>query len=275
MSLYLDDSGASRPDRHPKDRVPQHGCDWFALGGILIREADEPVVTAQHAKLCSDWSLTGPLHSTDIRGHRRAFSWLGTDKGKREHFMADLGRLITSSELTAIACVVDRPGYNARYRDLYGRARWKLCKTAFNVVVERAAKYARYHGCKLRVYVERCNKKTDDRFRAYFDRMRDSGLPFDAKSSAKYAPLLPEDFRQTLYEFRTKTKQSELMQLADMALYPMCIGQYHPEQRAYQAMFEAGVLINCKLDSERADLEGIKRSCFELVDASKNQSPEG
>lgn len=245
------------------------------MGGILIREADELAVKAKHAKLCSDWRLTAPLHSTDIRGQHRAFSWLGNDKGKRERFMTDLGQLITSSELTAIACVVDRPGYNARYRELYGRARWKLCKTAFNVVVERAAKHARFHGCKLRVYVERCNKKTDDRFRAYFDNMRSSGLPFDPKNSAKYAPLLPEDFKQTLYEFRTKTKESELMQLADMALYPMCIGQYHPEQRSYKAMVEAGVLINCKLEDKRVEFEGIKRSCFELVDALKSQSPEG
>lgn len=274
MVLYLDDSGTPRPDRQPNDKIPAHGHDWFALGGVLIREVDEPAVEAHHAKLRSDWHLAAPLHSADIRGHRGGFSWLGNDKDKRERFMTDLGCLVTRPELTAIACVVDRPGYNARYRERYGRARWKLCKTAFHVVVERAAKYARSQGCKLRVYVERSSKSTDNRLRAYFNDMRDNGLPFDSQNSARYDPLRPEDFSQTLYEFRTKTKESELMQLADVALWPMCIGQYITEHRAYQAMVNAGVLINCKLVDERVELEGIKRSCFELVDAKKSQSPE-
>jgi hypothetical protein len=38
MHLYLDETGARHPDRAAV--VPKHGCDWFAIGGMLINEED-------------------------------------------------------------------------------------------------------------------------------------------------------------------------------------------------------------------------------------------
>ena len=61
------------------------------------------------------------------------------------------------------ACVIDRPGYNHRYREKYGRQTWMLCQTAFAVVCERAAKQAIREGRKLRVYVEEGDKSADHR----------------------------------------------------------------------------------------------------------------
>ena len=63
------------------------------------------------------------------------------------------GERIIDKDLVGLACVVDRPGYDARYREKYGRRQWHLCQTAFSIVVERAAKYARDSGRKLRVNV--------------------------------------------------------------------------------------------------------------------------
>ena len=40
MHFYMDDSGTRNPDRHP-GRTPAHGYDWFALGGVLIKQEDE------------------------------------------------------------------------------------------------------------------------------------------------------------------------------------------------------------------------------------------
>ena len=39
-SLYLDDSGTRRPTNKPGKKA-EHGYDWFALGGVLLREEDE------------------------------------------------------------------------------------------------------------------------------------------------------------------------------------------------------------------------------------------
>jgi hypothetical protein len=92
-----------------------------------------------------------PLHSVEIRHSSHAFSWLKRGADEYEKFMRDLSRFLTTIDLVGLACVVDRPGYDARYREKYGRRQWHLCQTAFSVVVERAAKYARDSGRKLRV----------------------------------------------------------------------------------------------------------------------------
>ena len=65
-------------------------------------------------------------------------------------FYEDLYQLLRAAPVTGLACVIDRPGYNARYREKYGRQRWSLCKSAFTISVERAAKYARSLDCRLR-----------------------------------------------------------------------------------------------------------------------------
>jgi hypothetical protein len=177
-------------------------------------------------------------------------------------------------ELAATACVIDRPGYNHRYREKYGRARWLLCKTAFTVVVERSAKFARDSGCRLRVYVEKSDRRTDRTLRGYYDELRAVGHPFDATSAAKYIPLTAAELRETLYEFKTKDKSSPLMQLADLLLWPMCIGGYDRDNRAYAALRTAGTLIDCKLAPQDLTRKGIKYSCWDLeLERRKNRSP--
>jgi len=116
--------------------------------------------------------------------------------------------LVQGLPMHVLACVVDRPGYNKRYLTLYGPRRWKLCRTAFNIVVERAAKVAISRGSRLRVYAERSDKQTEAHFNEYFNAMRVNGLPFDANNSKKYQPLSKEQLQSTLFEFRIKTKDS-------------------------------------------------------------------
>ena len=88
----------------------------------------------------------------------------------------------------------------ARYREKYGRRQWHLCETAFCVVVERAAKYAREDGRKLRVMPECSSQDDERRIEAYFDSLKQNGAPFDRQSSSLYAPLSSEQLRDTLYE---------------------------------------------------------------------------
>jgi len=169
--------------------------------------------------------------------------------------------------------VIDRPGYNERYQAKYGDQRWLLCRTAFSIVVERAAKYAQKLGCRLRVNVERSDKTVDARLRRYYDELRGEGPPFNADSSAKYVPLDARAFAENLYEFQTKNKTSPLMQIADICLWPMCIGGYDPDNKSYVALRTAGALVDSKLLPEEIPSGGIKYSCWDLQEVARGGAP--
>jgi len=236
----------------------------------MLRDEDEDVLRAAHAALCLKWQIAGPLHSSEIRSKSDGFRWLRVlPPEKHAEFMADITALATRTELTAIACVIDRPGYNHRYLARYGGDRWELCKTAFSIVVERSAKYARELGRRLRVNIERSDKKTDRLIQRYYDELRGSGHPFDTGNAAKYGPYVATDFAETLYEFRTKNKSSPPLQIADLCLWPMCLGGYRPDNPPYLALKNAGTLIDAKLAPSDVESRGIKYSCWDLQEQAK------
>jgi hypothetical protein len=215
MSLYLDDSGTRNPDRKIAKELTYR--DWFALGGYLVKEEEEGIVRTAHANFCEPWGIKYPLHSYDIRAERENFAWLkGLDEREKNRFMRELGQMLIKLPVIGHACVVDRPGYNSRYRDKYGRQTWMLCRTAFAVVCERAAKYARRNGCRLRVYVEEGDKTADDYIRSYYASLRTEGMPFSGDAMAQYAPLSTEELAFTLYDFDFKNKTSPMAQIADL-----------------------------------------------------------
>lgn len=265
LNLYLDDSGTRHPSKK-SGKMPEHGCDWFALGGVLVRDEDEDEARRLHTAFVGKWGVTAPLHSSEIRSRNEGFFWL-RDKSKDEQaaFYEDLYCLMRDAPVTGIACVIDRPGYNARYAEKYIENRWMLCKTAFSVVVERAAKFAISQGYGLRVLPEKCNKPEDAALTAYYRELRTEGLPFDAKNSGKYTPLTKDQFAATLYDLRFKAKSSPMAQFADLYLWPVCMGGYHQGNRPYSRLLDDGKLIECLLpEADHATL-GSKYSCFEGV----------
>lgn len=266
LNLYLDDSGTRHPSKK-QGKAAAHGYDWFALGGVLVRDEDEAEARRLHADFVAKWSVTAVLHSSEIRSQNEGFLWLrGKTKDEQAAFYEDLYCLMRDAPVTGIACVIDRPGYNARYAEKYLENRWMLCKTAFSVVVERAAKFALSNDRRLRVLPEKCNKPEDAALTAYYRELRANGLPFDAKNSGKYAPLTKEQFAATLYDLRFKVKTSPLAQLADLYLWPVCMGGYNGGNRPYRRLLDDGKLIECVLDpSDHATL-GSKYSCFEGVE---------
>lgn len=269
--LYIDDSGARDPDR--SRQADATGPDWFALGGLLINQSDADVAKREILTFRERWPelKEEPFRSYDIRHKTQRFRWLADASSKRQQqFMTELTALIVSLPVHVLACVVDRPGYNRRYLLEYGPRRWKLCRTAFNIVVERAAKVAIHREARLRVFAERSDKPTEAHFKEYFDTMRREGLPFSTTNSEKYRPLTQERLHQTLFEFRIKTKDSSLMQFADLLLWPVCQGGYDKTHRAYAALVEAGKLIDVQCTEENG-LLGIKYSCFEP--APETQKP--
>jgi hypothetical protein len=264
----MDDSGTRTPDRRPLPFRP-NVREFFALGGVLINEEDEAPARRLYDDFCARWSISYPLHSVEIRHSKNAFSWLKRDTQEYGRFMQDLSRLVTTLPVVGVACVIDRPGYDARYREQYGRRMWHLCKTAFCISIERAAKHALRDARKLRVMPERSSKQDEDRLSGYYADLRAGGMPFEAGSSSAYAPLSAESLHSTLYELRFKRKSSPMVQIADLFLWPLAVAGYDPEYRPYRALREAGRLIECHLDESEHPSCGTKYSCFDLVDREK------
>jgi hypothetical protein len=262
VNLYMDDSGTRHPDRKP-GKSPAHGRDWFALGGILVQSEQE-----MYEKFLADWpQIRSPLHSSEIRAKSEGFRWLTLiPQGDQERFYEELYRLMAVAPVVGIACVIDRPGYNARYAG-YADRKWLLCKTAFSVAVERSAKWARARGRKLRVNLERGDRDSDQRANQYYRDLKNQGTPFAADTSGKYTPLQPAEFRETLYEFRVKFKTSPLIQFADLYLWPMCMGGYQPDNRPYARLMSDKKIIDAQIDTADIPTLGIKYSCWDLVKA--------
>lgn len=264
INLYMDDSGTRHPDHNPS--LPKHGHDYFSLGGILVKQEDETIARQLYSNFCQQQGIIYPLHSVEIRGKSENFSWLGKlNKDEFSSFIEELYQVLKKSPIIGMACVIDRPGYNHRYREKYGRQRWSLCKTAFTVLVERAAKYADSQGYKLRVLPEKCNKDEDRTLKGYYDKLKSEGMPFAQSTSSKYVPLKADDFKRLLYEFKLKEKTSPMIQLADLYLWPMAIGGYDPNNITYKRLMEDKKLIDCLYNPEEISYLGIKYSCFDLI----------
>jgi uncharacterized protein DUF3800 len=268
LSLYLDDSGTRNPDRKRPEKLQFR--DWFTLGGYTVKEEEEGAVRTTHATFCERWKITYPLHSYDIRSQAGKFAWLGTlEDAERNRFLRQLGDMLVQIPILGHACVIDRPGYNHRYREKYGRQTWMLCRTAFAVVCERAAKQAVKEGRRLRVYVEEGDKSADGMIRGYYSDLRTAGMPFAGGGAKEYAPLSQAELHHTLYDLDFKEKSSPLVQIADLYAYPIARGGYDPEYYPYRQLHIRQRLIDDHLKPEEIPNLGIKYSCFDLVEKNK------
>jgi hypothetical protein len=266
----MDDSGSRRPNHKPEAFRPGQ-CQHFALGGVLLKEEDRPAIREAHATFCAKWNINYPLRSFDIRRKTKKFKWLNDSDSVNEAFLVDLEEFLLALPVLGIACVIDRPGYDARYRLKYGRQQWHLCQTAFCIVVERACKHALRADRKLRIFPERSTAEEEDRLTDYFHMLRDTGMPFDARRSGRYRPTGAEQFSDLLYEIRHKHKGSAAMQVADLYLWPMAQHGYYPFNAPYQKLRDAGKLIECGLSRRECEVLGSKYSCFELVSAARKR----
>lgn len=68
--------------------MPAHGCDWFALGGILVQDEGEEVVRKLHAAFVAKCGFAAPLHSSEVRSRNEGFLWLrGKTEDERNEFL--------------------------------------------------------------------------------------------------------------------------------------------------------------------------------------------
>jgi hypothetical protein len=237
--------------------------DCFALGGILIAEEAISALLKAHARLAAKWKISDPLHSTKIRGRRDAFAWLGLDQSREADFVNDLEQMILGLPIKGLACVVDRPGYVARYSEKY-RQPWLLCKTAFAILIERAAKYVVRKDARLQIFFEQAGKNEDRDIVKYARLLETEGMPFDRRSSEGYGGLQPSDFKSIVIGQPKRIKKKVPMaQIADLVLYPMAKGGYDSSYAPYKKLLDGGCLLDSELSVADRPVLGVKYSCFD------------
>lgn len=263
--LFVDDSGSPCPDKNQEPR--KDGLDAFALGGFLICENDVEYAKRLHKQFMIDQKLECPdgtyknyLHSTKIRCKKNHFDFLKCEERERG-FVEGLNNLVSQLPIFVHACVVDRPAYRKRYENAY-QDKWQICRSAYQILIERAVKFVHSKGgTKLIVHVEKTGRKEDKKIQDYHTVLRSNGMEFNASSSSIYAPI----DNDVLGKFLTKkvefqTKESRLIQLADVVLYPVIKGGYDINYPPYKLLTEKELLIDAHV--EDVQKLGIKYYCF-------------
>lgn len=261
--FYMDETGSRHPDK--KSDASRAGRDWFALGGILIKQEDKDSIKQQHAAFCAKWNVNRPLHLTDMQAERKGFSWLGRlPEEDRSNFWSDYKRFLSSLPVIGHACVIDRPGYVRRgYLEQHKNNRWLLCRSAFDIVVERAAKIAKKDNRRLSIVFEG-DVGINETIKGYFKNLKENGLAFDGGRSEKYKPFSQNDFSETLATIEYKGKSNALLQIADSYIYSIARSKYDPKFGLYRQLRDRRKIINFVLSNEEIPSMGVKYYCFDL-----------
>jgi hypothetical protein len=262
LNLYIDESGSRHPDK--KSDQTRKGRDWFALGGFLIAEEDELNLKQRHSNFIERWSIRSPLHMTDMLSCKKSFSWLGrSTAAERDRFWSEYTSFLSGLPVLGTGCVIDRPGYVARgYLKKHGNDKWLLCRSAFDILVERSAKLAKLQNRRLRVVFEG-DVGINDTIKGYFKNLKTNGLAFDPGTSQKYKPLAREELAILLYDIEYKDKKNVLVQVADTFVYSIARQRYEKRFNIFCHLRDNRRIINFALDNEHIPEMGIKYYCFD------------
>lgn len=264
LTFYMDETGNRRPDK--KEDKSRQGRDWFGLGGFIIRREDEEPMKWRRDEVAIELGARSPFHITDMLSETKGFSWLGRKSEKeRREFWATYQQLLCELPVVGLSCIIDRPGYVARgYLQQHGDNKWLLCRSAFDIAVERAVKYAISEGRKLRIVFE-SDAPFDPIMKGYFAQLKAEGLEFDAGRSGKYQPLTADQFRETLTTIEARPKSNRLLQLADSYIYAMARGRYDRKFGVWRDLCDHQKIMNFALqgDADRIRAMGIKYYCFD------------
>lgn len=260
FTLYLDETGARHPDK--QSGLPARS-DWFAMGGILIRREEVDVAKAMHSEITSRWGITSPFHITDMINERGRFSWLGRrTQRERDAFWSDYREFLATVPAVGVGCVIDRAGYAARGYVKKHDDKWLLCRSAFDIVVERAAKFAKANDRKLNIIFE-ADAAMNGIIEGYFNNLRERGLEFDKDSSGKYKPLTQGEFSDILTSIENRPKQNRMLQIADSYIYAIARRGYDKKFDVYRRLMDDDRIIDCLLDRDSVSALGVKYYCFD------------
>ncbi len=263
LIYYMDETGNRRPDK--KGHLNSPGRDWFALGGYLLWETDKELVRDLHRQFCQRWNVTAPFHMTDMLSARKRFSWLGNLSDKeRDRFWAEYKDFLATVPALGTGCVISRPGYVARgYLDKYDEPKWFLCRSAFDITIERAVKFAKMKGAKLDIVFE-SDPPFNPVMAGYFENLKTNGLAFDAANAGKYQPLTADDFQSTLGRIEYKGKDNPFVQIADSYIYAIARQKYDRLFGVYCRLRDSARIINFELqDPDHIKAMGIKYYCYD------------
>jgi hypothetical protein len=260
-TFYMDETGSRHPDKQSdKSRL---GRDWFGFGGVMVRGEDNDGVRDRVRHFSDRWKLSGPAHITDMRSENKAFSWLGKiDQVTREQFWSDWHRVLCESPVIGIGCVIDRPGYRARGYLEKHQSKWLLCRSAFDITIERAVKIAMMEGRKLHVVFEQ-DAGINSTISGYFQNLKNNGLEFDKENSKRYSPLASCCFSTTLGRIQHKPKSHELLQVADSYIYALARKGYDSKFPLYRHLRDAKRVAEFYLPQECLPHMSVKYYCFD------------
>ncbi len=260
-TLYIDETGNRHPDkRSDKSRV---GRDWFGFGGVMLRGEDNDAARSMVSGFAEKWELRSPIHMTDMLSEKKGFAWLGrTSQVVREEFWSDWRNVLCGVEVIGMGCIVDRPGYVARGYLEQHKDPWLLCRSAFDITVERAAKIARLENRRLHIVFEQ-DAAMNSTVTGYFHNLKRNGLEFDQKNSSKYKPLSKIEFGETLGRIQHKPKSFSLLQLADSYIYAMARHAYEKRFWIYRSLRDRKKLADFALPQEQLPQLGVKYYCFD------------
>lgn len=264
MTFYMDETGNRQPDK--KADKSREGRDWFALGGFLINREDEEATKWRRDELALELGARSPFHITDMLAEGSRFSWLGRlSEKERRSFWTRYQEFLCDIPVIGLACVISRPGYVARgYIEQHGDQKWLLCRSAFDIAVERAVKFARSQGRQLRIVFE-SDPPFDPIMKGYFANLKVHGLAFDGERSDKYLPLSAEEFGETLTTVESRAKSNRLLQLADSYVYAIARGRYERKFSIWRDLCDHGRIANFALggDADKIRSMGIKYYCYD------------
>ena len=260
-TLYMDESGNRHPDK--KSDQSREGRDWFAFGGVLIRGEHSDTIRLLVEGFSKKWNLKHPAHITDMLSKRKGFSWLGRRKQSEvDEFWHDWTQVLCGAPVIGIGCVVDRPGYLARgYLDRHPD-RWLLCRSAFDITVERAIKIARLENRKLHVVFEQ-DPAFNSKVAEYHGNLKQSGLEFNASNSRKYSPLTQVEIAETLGRIQHKPKAHPLLQVADSYIYAMARQRYDRHFGLHGHMRDSKRIADHAVPAGMEGTMGVKYYCFD------------
>jgi hypothetical protein len=202
--LYLDESGSHNLARHDPD------YPVFVLGGMIIADEAE----AEIRRLVDDFKqrLFGTtdlvLHTSDITRNRNGFEG-PRDPAARLQFYAETNRLITSLDLTVVACAILKDELLARY----GPLAIDPYMLSLAVLVERFCFTSAGDEPPGAIVLERRGRHLDRELVVAWQSLRLNGTRY----------LRPGTITRRIasFELRAKCAQDPGLQLADLVVSPI------------------------------------------------------
>ncbi|MDQ0422953.1 hypothetical protein J2045_004003 [Peteryoungia aggregata LMG 23059] len=269
LIFFMDDFG-TRTMCNPAEEMPMAPHEFsFGLGGILVPSEAVAEISQAVIRFCEKWRVP-ELHGNKIRSGKGKFAFLKEGGQRRERFFAELEDLLIDERMLAHACVICRPGYRDRYFERYPVAsRWHMSRTAFDIAVERAAKFAIMLKRRLSIVYERSGQKEDRLIESYFHGLKTIGTEFDVQNAGKHSPLPREELSRTLLTIWPDGKANPMLQLADLVIHPLCHRPTGLPNRAYSRLEEARQILDFRCNGDATI--AVKYSCYD----GTYQKPEG